>query len=97
MHSIFYVHQQHAGGAFGALMLLIGWQEGHPACKKLSGRMLVLLYVWVKVQICICPADATALLFVGPFHRLKPNPIPCQVNLWTHDPTKPNGANPIQR
>ena len=26
--------------AFSALMLLVGWQEGHPACKKLSGRML---------------------------------------------------------
>jgi len=23
--------------AFGALMLLVGRQEGHPACKKLSG------------------------------------------------------------
>jgi len=23
--------------AFSALTLLIGWQEGHPACKKLSG------------------------------------------------------------
>jgi len=22
---------------FSALMLLVGWQEGHPACKKLSG------------------------------------------------------------
>jgi len=26
--------------AFSALMLLVGWQEGHPACKKLSGGML---------------------------------------------------------
>ena len=24
-------------GAFSALTLLVGWQEGHPACKKLSG------------------------------------------------------------
>jgi len=24
-------------------MLLVGWQEGHPACKKLSGGMLVWL------------------------------------------------------
>jgi len=23
--------------AFSALTLLVGWQEGHPACKKLSG------------------------------------------------------------
>jgi len=26
--------------AFSALMLLVGWQEGHPACKELSGRVL---------------------------------------------------------
>jgi len=23
-----------------ALMLLLGWQEGHPACKKVSGGVL---------------------------------------------------------
>ena len=27
--------------AFSALTLLVGWQEGHSACKKLSGRVLV--------------------------------------------------------
>jgi len=26
--------------AFSALMLLVGRQEGHPACKKLSGWVL---------------------------------------------------------
>jgi len=26
--------------AFSALTLLVGRQEGHPACKKLSGGML---------------------------------------------------------
>jgi len=45
---------------FSALMLLVGWQEGHPACKKLSGGVLAWLSVWSKVQTCICPADATA-------------------------------------
>jgi len=29
--------------AFSALTLLVGRQEGHPACKKLSGGMLVWL------------------------------------------------------
>jgi len=29
--------------AFSALTLLVGWQEGHPACKKLSGGMLAWL------------------------------------------------------
>jgi len=42
--------------AFSALMLLVGWQEGHPACKKLSDGMLVWVCVWVKVQICIWPS-----------------------------------------
>ena len=46
--------------AFSALTLLVGRQEGHPACKKLSGEVLVWLYVWSEVQTCICPADATA-------------------------------------
>jgi len=26
--------------AFSAMTLLVGWQEGHPACKKLSGGVL---------------------------------------------------------
>ena len=34
------------GYAFSALMLLVGLQEGHPACKKLSGGVLVWLSVW---------------------------------------------------
>ena len=32
--------------AFSALTLLAGWQEGHPACKKLSGGVLAWLSVW---------------------------------------------------
>jgi len=31
--------------AFSALMLLVGRQEGHPACKKLSGEVLAWLSV----------------------------------------------------
>jgi len=33
--------------AFSALTLLVGRQEGHPACKKLSGGVLVWLSVWI--------------------------------------------------
>jgi len=36
-----------------ALTLLVGQQEGHLACKKLSGGMLVWLCVCGEVQICI--------------------------------------------
>ena len=39
--------------AFSALTLLVGRQEGHPACKKLSGGMLAWLSVWSEVQICM--------------------------------------------
>jgi len=40
--------------AFSALMLLVGWQEGHPAGKKLTGEVLAWLSVWSEVQmICI--------------------------------------------
>ena len=41
-------------GAFSALTLLVGRQEGHPACKKhKSGGLLVWLSVWREVQTCI--------------------------------------------
>jgi len=35
--------------AFSALTLLPGRQEGHPACKKLSGGVLAWLFVWSDV------------------------------------------------
>jgi len=38
--------------AFSALTLLVGWQEGHLACKKLSGWVLAWLSVWNEVQTC---------------------------------------------
>jgi len=38
------------------LSLLVGWQEGHPACKKLGGGVLAWLSVWIEVQICIWPS-----------------------------------------
>ena len=42
--------------AFSALMLLVGRQEGHPACKQLSGGVLAWLSVWSEVQTCIWPS-----------------------------------------
>jgi len=42
--------------AFSALTLLVGRQEGHPACKKLSGGVLVWLSVWSEVLTCIWPS-----------------------------------------
>jgi len=50
--------------AFSALTLLVGHQEEHLACKKLSDEMLTWLYVWCEVHmICVWfsgSADATA-------------------------------------
>ena len=42
--------------AFSALTLLVGGQEGHPTCKKLSGELLAWLSVWSEVQTCIWPS-----------------------------------------
>jgi len=42
--------------AFHALTLLVGRQEGHPACKKLCGGVLAWLSVWSEVQTCIRPS-----------------------------------------
>ena len=42
--------------AFSALTLLVGRQEGHPACKKLSGGLLAWLSAWSEVQTCIWPS-----------------------------------------
>ena len=41
---------------YSALTLLVGRQEGHPACKKLSGGVLAWLSVWNEVQTCIWPS-----------------------------------------
>ena len=37
--------------AFGALTLLVGRQEEHPVCKKLSDKMLAWLSIWIEVQM----------------------------------------------
>jgi len=41
---------------FSVLMLLVGRQEVHPACKKLSGGVLAWLSVWSELQTCIRPS-----------------------------------------
>jgi len=54
--TIFLGHIAMLNIAFSALMLLVGRQEGHPACKKLSGEVLAWLSVWREVQTCIWPS-----------------------------------------
>ena len=54
-------------------MLLVGQQEGHPACKKLSGGVQAWLSVWIEVQTCIwlswchCHSLSLAFRLVLPF------------------------------
>jgi len=38
------------------LTLLVGQQDGHPACKKLRGGVLAWLSVCSEVQTCIWPS-----------------------------------------
>jgi len=44
-------------------MLLAGRQEGHPACKKLSGGVLARLSVWSEMQTCMMPLPLTVSCF----------------------------------
>jgi len=43
------------------LTQLVGQQQGHLACKKLSGGVVVWLTVWSEVQTAYGPAAATTL------------------------------------
>ena len=56
IHIILYYLFPVSAYAFIALTLLVGRQEGHPACKKLSGGVLAWLSVWSEVQTYIGPS-----------------------------------------
>ena len=62
-------------------MLLVGRQEGHPACKKLSGGVLAWLSVWSEVQICIWPSwcNCHSLSLASVKFRLV---LPLLVRIW---------------
>jgi len=51
--SIAVLHRQYT---FSVLTSLVGWQEGHPACKKLGAGVVVCL----ERDADYGPADATA-------------------------------------
>jgi len=46
--------------AFGALTLLVGRQEEHPACKKLGGGVLAWLSSGARCRLAYGPAGSTA-------------------------------------
>jgi len=48
--SMKHTHKKNSAFAFSAQTLLVGRQEGHPACKKQSGGVLAWLSVWSEVQ-----------------------------------------------
>jgi len=56
------IFQQFGLLAFSALTLLIGQQEGHPACKKLEwwGAGVVICSGGTRCRLAYGPADATA-------------------------------------
>jgi len=49
-----------AFSAFSALMLLVGWQEGHPVCKKQWWGVGVVCLSGARCILAYDPADATA-------------------------------------
>jgi len=57
--------------AFSAFTLLVGWQEVHPACTKLSGEVLAWLSVWSEVQTCIMAQLMPLPLTVSCFSKIQ--------------------------
>ena len=57
--------------AFSALTLLVGRQEGHPACKKTSGGVLAWFSVWSEMQTCIWPQLMPLPLTVSCFSKIQ--------------------------
>jgi len=57
--------------AFSALTLLVGRQEGHPACKKMSGGVLAWYLSEARCRLAYGPADATAILTVSCFSKIQ--------------------------
>ena len=69
VNSVLHVQPSHV--AFSALTLLVGRQEGHPACKKLSGGVLT----WVVPGVCVYVQKISAMLKddtqIAPSHVLE--------------------------
>ena len=72
LRHLFHLQYVYLCQTFSALTLLVGRQEGHPACKKLSGGVLAWLSVWSEVQTCIRPSwcHCHSLSFASVISRL---------------------------
>ena len=71
--------------AFSALTLLVGRQEGHPACKKLSGGVLAWLSVWSEVQTCMWPSWCHSLTDKGLLNMCMCVYIYIFMYVWMHE------------
>jgi len=60
VQAVFSISVSDLNCAFSALTLLVGQQEGHPACKKMSGGVLAWYLSGARCRLAYGPADATA-------------------------------------
>jgi len=60
VQAVFSISVSDLNCAFSALTLLVGRQEGHPACKKMSGGVLAWYLSGARCRLAYGPADATA-------------------------------------
>jgi len=70
-----------------ALTLLVGCQEEHPTCKKLSNEVLACLSVWSEVQmICMwpswCHCHSISCCFINPVYTIQPVVKPVVKPIW---------------
>ena len=55
---------------FSALTLLVGWQEGHPACKKLGVGLLWWRFDWSFARLIAPVVTTTSIIICFNKHRL---------------------------
>jgi len=56
---IFSLIHHSVNDAFSVMTLLVGCQEEHPACKKLSDEVLAWLSVWSEMnEMLLCTDDS---------------------------------------
>jgi len=60
VQAVFSISVSDLNCAFSALTLLVGQQEGHLACKKMSGGVLAWYLSGARCRLAYGPADATA-------------------------------------
>jgi len=83
------------GLRLSALTLLVVWQKGHPACKKLSGVALAWLSVWSEVQmICVWSSWCHCHPIISCYSKIQ-NGLPfwCRLTQVVLEKRRLNGCN----